>query len=162
MTHICVNKLTSIGSDNGLSPGRRQAIIWTNVGILLLRTLGTIISEILTEIDIFAFTKNTFENVVWEMAAILYRPQCFNVFPVSIGTDIKWNIDRILIAWLHIPWHQNRSCFLFIYYQNSQFSIIAWYVICKHNMESLNCISYSRKINDIQAAKKYAELYGLL
>ena len=29
MTHICVGKLTIIGSDNGLSPGRRQAIIWT-------------------------------------------------------------------------------------------------------------------------------------
>ena len=28
--HICVGKLTNIGSDNGLSPGRRQAIIRTN------------------------------------------------------------------------------------------------------------------------------------
>ena len=28
--HICVSKLTIIGSDNGLSPGRHQAIIWTN------------------------------------------------------------------------------------------------------------------------------------
>ena len=27
VTHICVSKLTTIGSDNGLSPGRRQAII---------------------------------------------------------------------------------------------------------------------------------------
>ena len=27
MTHICVNKLTIISSDNGLSPGRLQAII---------------------------------------------------------------------------------------------------------------------------------------
>ena len=36
VTHICVSKLTIIGSDNGLSPGRRQAIIWTNVGILLI------------------------------------------------------------------------------------------------------------------------------
>ena len=26
--------------ENGLSPGRRQAIIWTNVGILLIRKLG--------------------------------------------------------------------------------------------------------------------------
>ena len=34
LTHICVSKLTIIGSDNGLSPGRRQAIIWTNDGIL--------------------------------------------------------------------------------------------------------------------------------
>ena len=28
--HICVNKLTIIGSDNGLLPRRCQAIIWTN------------------------------------------------------------------------------------------------------------------------------------
>ena len=35
--HICVSKLTGIGSDNGLLPGRRQAIGWTNVGILLIR-----------------------------------------------------------------------------------------------------------------------------
>ena len=33
VTHICVGNLTIIGSDNGLSPGRRQAITWTNVGI---------------------------------------------------------------------------------------------------------------------------------
>ena len=36
VTHKCVSKLTIIGSDNGLSPGRRQAIIWTNAGILLI------------------------------------------------------------------------------------------------------------------------------
>ena len=30
VTHICVSKLTIIGPDNGLSPGRRQAIVWTN------------------------------------------------------------------------------------------------------------------------------------
>ena len=30
MPSICVSKLTIIISDNGLSPGRRQAIIWTN------------------------------------------------------------------------------------------------------------------------------------
>ena len=33
VTHICVGNLTTIGSENGLSPGRRQAITWTNVGI---------------------------------------------------------------------------------------------------------------------------------
>ena len=32
MTHICVRKLTIFGSEKGLSPERRQAIIWTNVG----------------------------------------------------------------------------------------------------------------------------------
>ena len=54
MTHICVDNLTIIGSDNGLSPGRRQAIIWTNVGILLIEPLGTSFSEILTEIIAFS------------------------------------------------------------------------------------------------------------
>ena len=39
MTHICVGNLTIFGSDNGLAPGRRQAIIWTNAGILLIRNL---------------------------------------------------------------------------------------------------------------------------
>ena len=57
VTHICVGKLTIIGSDNGLSPDRRQAIIWTNDGILLIRPLGTNFSEILIEILTFSFTK---------------------------------------------------------------------------------------------------------
>ena len=57
VTHICVGKLTIIGSDNGLSPGRCQAIIWTNVGILLIRTLETNFSEILSEIHTFSFKK---------------------------------------------------------------------------------------------------------
>ena len=39
VTHICVSRLTTIGSDNGLPPGRRQAIIWSNAGILLNWTL---------------------------------------------------------------------------------------------------------------------------
>ena len=41
VTHICIGKLTIIGSDNGLSPEQRQAIIWTNAGILLIWPLGT-------------------------------------------------------------------------------------------------------------------------
>ena len=57
MTHICVSKLTIIGSDNGLSPGQRQAIIRTNAGILLIRTLRTNFSEILSEIHTFSFKK---------------------------------------------------------------------------------------------------------
>ena len=50
VTHICVSKQTIIGSDNGLSPVRRQAIIWTNAGILLMGPLGTKFNEILIEI----------------------------------------------------------------------------------------------------------------
>ena len=57
VTHICVGKLTIIGADNGLSPVRRQAIIWTNAGILLIRPSGTNFSEISIEIDVFSFKK---------------------------------------------------------------------------------------------------------
>ena len=42
VTHICVSRLPIINSDNGLSPGRRHAIFWTNAGILLIEPLGTI------------------------------------------------------------------------------------------------------------------------
>ena len=56
--HICVGKLTIIGSDNGLSPGRHQAmIIGTNAGILLIGSMGTNLSEILIEIHTFSFKK---------------------------------------------------------------------------------------------------------
>ena len=55
--HICVNKLTIIGSDYGLLPGQRQAIIWTNAGILLIRMLETNFSEILSKIHTFSFKK---------------------------------------------------------------------------------------------------------
>ena len=57
VTHICVSKLTIIGSDNGLSPGRLQAIIWPNGGILLIESLGSNFSEILIAIKTFSFKK---------------------------------------------------------------------------------------------------------
>ena len=57
-THICVGKLTIIGSDNGLSPGRRQAIIWTSAGILLVGLLGTNFSEFQSEFKHFHSRKS--------------------------------------------------------------------------------------------------------
>ena len=57
MTHIYVSKQTIIGSDNGLSPGRRQAKIRANTGILLIWTVETHFSEILSEIPTLSFKK---------------------------------------------------------------------------------------------------------
>ena len=79
VTHICVSKLTIVGSDNGLSPCRCQSIIWTNAGILLIWTSGTNFSEILSEIHEFSFKKMAFENIVCEMASILSRRKCVNM-----------------------------------------------------------------------------------
>ena len=66
-----------IGSDNGLSPGRRQAIIWTNAGILLIGPLGINFSEILFETNIF-IQENAFENAVCKIVSILSQPQWIN------------------------------------------------------------------------------------
>ena len=47
----------------GLSPRRRQAIIWPNAGILLIGPLETNVSEILIDIHIFFIQENALENV---------------------------------------------------------------------------------------------------
>ena len=57
MTHIYVSKLTTIGSDNGFSPGQRQAIIWTNSVILSIGPSGTNVSGILIAIHTFSLKK---------------------------------------------------------------------------------------------------------
>ena len=74
VTYICVRKLTIIASDNGLSPGRRQAIIWTSAGILLIWTLGTNFSEILIEIHVFSFKK-----MHLKMSSAKWRPYCLGL-----------------------------------------------------------------------------------
>ena len=74
MTHICVVKLPIIGSDNGLSPGRRQAIILTNAGILLIGTLGTNFIEILIGIQTFSFKK-----MHLNMSSAKWRPFCLGL-----------------------------------------------------------------------------------
>ena len=74
VTHICVSKLTIIGSDNGLSPDRRQAIIWTNAGILLIGQKGTNFSENLIEIHIFSFKK-----MYLKMSFGKWRPFCLGL-----------------------------------------------------------------------------------
>ena len=87
MTHICVGNLTIIGSDNGLSPDRRQAIIWTSAGSLLIGPLGTNFSEILIGIQTFSFTK-----MHLKMSA-KWRPFCPSL-----------NVLRPNVLKLHFPW----------------------------------------------------------
>ena len=74
VTHICIGKLTIIASDNGLSPGRRQAIIWTNAGILLIGPQGTNFSEMLIEIHKFSFKK-----IHLKMSSGKRRPSCLGL-----------------------------------------------------------------------------------
>ena len=97
MTHICVDKLSIIGSDNGLSPGRRQAIIWTNAGILLIGPLGTNFSEILIEIYTFSFKKMRLKG-----SSAKWRPFCLglNVLTKIVPTHLPCCqcIDHIFMS----------------------------------------------------------------
>ena len=74
MTFICVGKLTIIGSDNGLSPGRHQAIITTNAAVLSTGPLGTNFSEILIEIHTCSFKK-----MHMKMSSGKWRPFCLGL-----------------------------------------------------------------------------------
>ena len=74
VTHICVSKLTIIGSDNGLSPDRHQAIIWTNDGVSLIGPLGTNFSEIVIKIHTFSFKK-----MHLKMSSEKRRPFCLGL-----------------------------------------------------------------------------------
>ena len=134
VTHICFSDLIIIGSDNGLSPGRRQAIIRTNAVILLIRPLRTNFSEILIEIRIFSFKKmrlkvssvkrqpfclclnvlsyKTIQNVVMETHRVR---ACSHGF-MLVCSQSKWNTNRDINTHpttrsLEIPWDfPTRSC----------------------------------------------------
>ena len=67
--------------DNGLLPGRRQVIIWTSAGKLLIGPLVANSNEISIDIYKFSFKKKAFQNVVWKMAANLSWPQCVKTTP---------------------------------------------------------------------------------
>ena len=72
--HICVGKLTVNGLDNGLSLGRRQAIIRTNAGILLIIPLGTNFSEVL-----IGFREFSFKEIHLKMAYAKWRSFCLGL-----------------------------------------------------------------------------------
>ena len=94
-THICISKLTIIGSDNGLSPGRCQAIIWTNAGILLMGPFAfrnKLQWNLNRNMRIFN-QENAFENVVSQLAAIWSWPQCVNASSSIWSTDTAYTAN---------------------------------------------------------------------
>ena len=96
VTHICVDNITIIGSDNGLSPGRRQAIIWTNAAILLIRPLGTNFSEILIGNQTFSFKK-----IHLKMSSAKWRPFCLGLNVLRWGNNEQLH-KTILCAYVYV------------------------------------------------------------
>ena len=84
VTHFCVSILTSIASDNALSPGRRQAIIWINAGILLIGSLGTNFNEILIELQTFSLKK-----IRLKMSSAKCRPFCLGLNVLTLQAIAK-------------------------------------------------------------------------
>ena len=108
VTHICVSKLTIIGSDNGLSPDQRQAIIWTNDGIVLIGPLGTNFSEISIEILTFSFKK-----MCLKVSSAKRRPFCIGLNEFKMQpTGFWWLLLKLRLVidilyfvnswWVHI------------------------------------------------------------
>ena len=128
MTHICVGTNTNIGSDNGLSPGRRQAIIWTNSGILLIGPLGTNFSGILSEIHIFSFKK-----IHLKMSSGKWRPFCLGL-NVLIHRSTKNQFPVIL--W-HEVWTLLRVSFSRVTYFRNCMSKNPWW---RHQMETFSAL----------------------
>ena len=98
---MCVAYLTIIGSDNGLSPSRRQAIIWTNVRILLIRPLGANFSEILIEIYTFSFKK-----MHLKMSSAKRRPFCLglNLLTYAVFASFRTVLGPTWWRQLVLPW----------------------------------------------------------
>ena len=88
VTHICVSKLCHHGSDNGLSPVRRQPIIWTNDGLLSIRPQATHFNEILFEIQKFFIQERAYENVVCKIDGhLVSASMCFNKLHQQEGLE---------------------------------------------------------------------------
>ena len=127
ITHICVSKLTIIGSANGLSPGWCQAIIWSNDGILLIGPLGTNFNEILIVIDTFSFKK-----IHLKMAAILCWPECVN----GIISPRKWP----LYPEHKVSWHGLVNITL-----STNLSNLTLTVLCNFSLHFLLCQQWYKK-----------------
>ena len=94
VTHICVGKQTIIGSDNGLSPGRRQAIIWTNAGTLLIGPSGTNFSEISIKILTFSFAKMRLK-----VSSAKWRPFCLSLNVLTNFQTCAMSRDHLQDWW---------------------------------------------------------------
>ena len=92
MTHICVSKLTIIGSDNGLSPNRRQAIIRNNAGLLLIGPRGTNFNEILIEI-----LTSSFKKMRLKMSSGKWRPFCLGLNVLKVISLVNLLLVQVIL-----------------------------------------------------------------
>ena len=125
MTHICVGKLIIIGSDNGLSPDRRQAIVWTNARLLSIGSVRTYFNENLIKIQQFSFKK-----MHVKLSSAKWRPSCLGLNVLN-GKDLRRKCLRIYYI-SGITWHSLRplDVCIYIYWIKPSFVYeLAWWLI---------------------------------
>ena len=99
------HKSTVIGSDNGLSSGWRQAIIWRNAGILLIEPLWTNFSEIFSEIKINPFS---FKKMHLKMSSGKWWPFCVGLNVLKSSTRLAFFcVGFVLVYFITTSWHGN-------------------------------------------------------
>ena len=123
VTHTCVSNLTIIASDNGLSPGLSQAIIWSTAGIFLIRPLGTNLPEILIAIHIFSLKKIHLKlpsakrqpfclglNVLLHWGQAIISEFWKNMFYFMTLIPNKFQLTQVCSRWhsWHVPLHRLR------------------------------------------------------
>ena len=102
---MCVSKLTTIGSDNGLSSGRRQAFILTNAGIVLIGPLGINFSDHVIGMYVFSFKK-----MHLKLSSGKLRPFCLslNVLSMRLGAlvacVVRFRLHRLPVAVILQAW----------------------------------------------------------
>ena len=82
--HASVN-YTIIGSDNGLSPGWRQAIIWTNWGILLIGPIYALANTIIGLDN--GLSPGGYQAIIWTNWGILLIGPIYALANTIIGWD---------------------------------------------------------------------------
>ena len=104
MMHVCFSKLTIIGSDNGLSLGRRQlpSHYLNQCWNIVDWTLGNKLQWNLNRNSYIFIQENAFENVVWKMAAILSWLQCINVHSLCIISTAY--LKQVIVIQVQFDW----------------------------------------------------------
>ena len=102
--HICVTERGSIGSGNGLSHDRHQAITWTNAVLSIIGSLGTNFSDIWIEIHNFLFTK-----MHLKMSSAKWRPICSGGDELNVRVCIRRRL-----------YNYNKKCMRMITWQDEK------------------------------------------
>ena len=140
MTYICISNVTIIGSDNGLSPTRRHAIIWTNAGIVFIGPLGTDFGEFKIKIHIFLLIK-----MHLKMLSAKWWPFCLSLNVLNqCQLFVYWcpatNIDEICIK-IHLRYLKFRK-WLWILYTRYPHLTHKWAHLCLTRKARLICMSF--------------------